>query len=91
MGLKSGVFSVHPRVCGEQETDPTLIDQKTRSIPACAGNSQGSTPFWKLTTGPSPRVRGTAPLKLGIYASFRSIPACAGNRLGNSSIFKVRT
>ena len=50
---------VHPRVCGEHPGKVKAQGVKSRSIPACAGNTvlQCLTPT--LGPGPSPRVRGT--------------------------------
>ena len=75
-----GCFSVHPRVCGEQNrarsasygSSPRVRGterMRSRFIPACAGNREQRTQKAIAVFGSSPRVRGTV----------RFIPACAGN------------
>ena len=54
-----GLCPVHPRVCGELALALTTRTLTTRFIPACAGNSQRRQGQVVMSTGSSPRVRGT--------------------------------
>ena len=67
-----------PRVRGTLRQDDGG-DGSVRFIPACAGNSAGSTTGAVSTNGSSPRVRGTRPVGSAARGARRFIPACAGN------------
>ena len=55
--LAGSIRPVHPRVCGELERVPDLLQQRRRFIPACAGNSAQCAPPRRPATV-HPRVCG---------------------------------
>ena len=55
------------------------ISTRSRSIPACAGNTAASVARTASTSGPSPHARGTLEGRTRGSCRGRSIPACAGN------------
>ena len=74
---------VHPRVCGEQESREAACHLPCRFIPACAGNSYGSSPRVaapdsSLRIAVHPRVCGEQG-RMTNHGVRRFIPACAGN------------
>ena len=50
--------SSHPRVCGENEGGEVGLLCEVRTIPACAGRTNGKQVEYGYGFGPSPRVRG---------------------------------
>ena len=76
----SAVDGSSPRVRGTRfPTGGT--DDRTRFIPACAGNSPEWLRWRPPGDGSSPRVRGTPPGAGGAPRQGRFIPACAGNSI----------
>ena len=73
----SSVTGPSPRARGSphRRADGAL---HVRSIPACAGLSDGPVRSCLLTDGPSPRARGSQQHRRTPGAGVRSIPACAG-------------
>ena len=75
--------AVHPRVCGELENQRLREQNRVRFIPACAGNSRSGLRSRWVSSGSSPRVRGTLRGHHRAALGRRFIPACAGNSAPN--------
>ena len=80
-----GCAPVHPRVCGERGSCRPTVHRRTVHPRVC-----GERPRLRgrpvISTGSSPRVRGTVGLAGPIRARSRFIPACAGNGSSSASL-----
>ena len=74
-------WPVHPRVCGEHAVAPVDPVPLIRSIPACAGNTNRPVQARDAALGPSPRVRGTPPNRLGSPSARPVHPRVCGEHL----------
>ena len=77
-GVGHDSLPVHPRVCGENDRREARREDRHRSIPACAGKTEGPERGDHVPIGPSPRVRGKHIAPRRPPTAGRSIPACAG-------------
>ena len=79
LGQRAGaVDGSSPRVRGTR-VGPAERVERSRFIPACAGNTRVNLTNFSSNVGSSPRVRGTPIIASPPTARRRFIPACAGN------------